>query len=119
MPIQRQPADRGARAAHLAPHRARTRPPRPAARPPPRRKGSTRGAPRARLLSTRGLRERRAGSTAERALELREHALLSAQVVIGHRVRELLVQLALLPPQMTRDDDVDDDAKIATPPAAE
>ena len=45
---------------------------------------------------------------AEGAPELREHALVGPQVVIGHRVRELLVHVALLGVQMPGDDHVDD-----------
>ena len=37
----------------------------------------------------------------------------AAQVLVGHRVGELLEQLALLARQPARDDDVDDDAQVA------
>src|SRR5262249_46710953 len=45
----------------------------------------------------------------EGALELSEHALVGAQVVLGHRLRQLLEQHTLLPVQVPWDHDVDDD----------
>src|SRR5512135_2793062 len=60
-----------------------------------------------------------AGLSAERALELSEHALLRTEVVVGQRVGQLLEQLALLALEVLRDDNVDDDAQIAGAPPAQ
>src|SRR5436305_1668510 len=57
--------------------------------------------------------------SAERALDLPEHALVRAEVVVGHRVSKLGVQLALLAVEVARDDHVHDHAQIPTAMAAE
>ena len=51
-----------------------------------------------------------AESAAERAPELPEHAFISTQIVVGHRLRQLFDQLALLTVQVAGDDHVHDDA---------
>src|SRR5215218_3127620 len=56
-------------------------------------------------------------STREHPLELGQHALLGAQVVVGDRLREPLEQVALLAREPARDPDVDDDPQVAGPPA--
>src|ERR1700760_1550058 len=58
-------------------------------------------------------------SAAEGALELAEHALVGAQVVLGHAVGELLEQLLLLLLQVPRNDDVDDHAQVAATASAQ
>src|SRR5260370_29123669 len=49
----------------------------------------------------------------QHALELREHRLVGAQVLVGQRTVELLEQLALRAVEAAGDDDVDHDAQVA------
>src|SRR4051794_21862473 len=55
---------------------------------------------------------------ADEALELADERLVGADVVVGHRVGELLDELALLARQTPRRDDVGDDAQVAAAPRA-
>ena len=72
---------RAARAARRARRRRRTRRRRPRRRPPRPRSARARAARRAPARRARARPGRRAGSTAERAPELAEHALVGAEVV--------------------------------------
>src|SRR3954454_6824900 len=58
-------------------------------------------------------------SPGQRPLELGQHPLLLAQVVLAQRPGELLQQLALAPAQPARDDDVDHHAQVAGTAAAD
>src|SRR4029453_7104873 len=51
--------------------------------------------------------------SSEQALELAQQRLVRAQVLLGHRVGQLLGQAALLLAELARDDDVDHHAQVA------
>src|SRR4051794_8999653 len=70
-----------------------------------------------RITEPAGPATRRARSPCQRALQLREHPLVGAQVVVGHRAGEALEEVALLARQPARDRDVDDYSEVAGAPA--
>ena len=64
-------------------------------------------------LGLLALHPQRRGGSSEQALELADQRLVGAQVLVGHRVGQLLGQAALVLAELARDDDVDHHAQVA------